>query len=238
MENRNVQAQPSNRDPLAVPLDGVQLIEASAGTGKTYTLATLFTRLVVERNLRIGQVLAVTFTDAATQELRKRIRARLALAAAQVKHCQEPDVAPEIALTRTILADHLARSGEAAAALEKRLRLAAEETDLAAVFTIHGFCARVLSEYALDSGHRLDGPELVTNLKPLHAEVAADLWRVLAQDADQVAVLTTLWKNHAQLACRPCSARSRCSRYQWMPVSSSIPLHKRCRSMPKHWRRQ
>ena len=67
MENRNVQAQPSNRDPLAVPLDGVQLIEASAGTGKTYTLATLFTRLVVERNLRIGQVLAVTFTDAATQ---------------------------------------------------------------------------------------------------------------------------------------------------------------------------
>lgn len=200
MENRNVRAQPSNRDPLAVPLDGVQLIEASAGTGKTYTLATLFTRLVVERNLRIGQVLAVTFTDAATQELRKRIRARLALAAAQVKHCQEPHAAPEIALTRTILADHLARSGEAAAALEKRLRLAAEETDLAAVFTIHGFCARVLSEYALDSGHRLDGPELVTNLKPLHAEVAADLWRVLAQDADQVAVLTTLWKNHAQLA--------------------------------------
>ena len=200
MDTGQMQAEAINRDPLDVPLGGVQLIEASAGTGKTYTLATLFTRLVVEQNLRIGQVLAVTFTDAATQELRKRIRARLALAAAQVKHCHAPDESPEIALTRTILAAHMQRTGESAPALEKRLRLAAEETDLAAVFTIHGFCARVLSEYALDSGHRLDGPELVTNLKPLHAEVAADLWRVLAQDADQVAVLTTLWKNPAELA--------------------------------------
>ena len=68
------------RDPyLELPLDGVQLIEASAGTGKTFTLATLVTRLVVERGLRIGQVLAVTFTEAATQELRKRIRERLQL---------------------------------------------------------------------------------------------------------------------------------------------------------------
>ena len=193
-------ASPVNRDPLAVPLQGVQLIEASAGTGKTYTLATLFTRLVVEQGLRIGQVLAVTFTDAATQELRKRIRQRLALAAAQVAQCQLPADAPEIALTRQILARHLAASQETPAALERRLRLAAEEADLSAIFTIHGFCARVLSEYALDSGHRLDGPELVTNLRPLHAEVAADLWRVLAQDADQVAVLTTLWNNHEQLA--------------------------------------
>ena len=69
---------------LELPLDGVRLIEASAGTGKTFTLATLVTRLVVERDLRIGQVLAVTFTEAATQELRKRIRERLVLALALV----------------------------------------------------------------------------------------------------------------------------------------------------------
>ena len=60
-------------DPyLDLALDGVQLIEASAGTGKTYTLATLVSRLVVERGLRIGQILAVTFTDAATQVRRTR----------------------------------------------------------------------------------------------------------------------------------------------------------------------
>lgn len=64
-------------DPyLSLPLDGVRLIEASAGTGKTFTTATLFTRLVVEQGYRIGQITAVTFTDAATQELRKRIRER------------------------------------------------------------------------------------------------------------------------------------------------------------------
>ena len=69
-------------DPyLTLPLDGVRAIEASAGTGKTFTLATLVVRLVVERDLRIGQILAVTFTEAATQELRTRIRARLLLAA-------------------------------------------------------------------------------------------------------------------------------------------------------------
>ncbi len=68
---------PQPRSYLALPLDGIRLIEASAGTGKTFTLA-LFTRLVVEQGLRIGQILAVTFTDAATQELRKRIRERLA----------------------------------------------------------------------------------------------------------------------------------------------------------------
>ncbi|MEO8161449.1 MAG: UvrD-helicase domain-containing protein, partial [Arenimonas sp.] len=68
------------RDPwLDLPLHGVQLIEASAGTGKTYTLATLVTRLVVEQGLRVGEILAVTFTEAATQELRKRIRLRLQL---------------------------------------------------------------------------------------------------------------------------------------------------------------
>jgi hypothetical protein len=94
-EHRHRREDPAHgRDPyLALPLEGIRLIEASAGTGKTFTLATLFTRLVVEQGLRIGQILAVTFTDAATQELRKRIRERLALAArlvdlepAEVKH--------------------------------------------------------------------------------------------------------------------------------------------------------
>ncbi|MGO4775604.1 UvrD-helicase domain-containing protein, partial [Lysobacter sp. 2RAB21] len=70
------------RDPfLDLPLDGLRLIEASAGTGKTYTLATLVARLVIERGLRVSEILAVTFTDAATQELRERLRRRLLLAA-------------------------------------------------------------------------------------------------------------------------------------------------------------
>src|SRR5207342_291296 len=95
------------RDPyLDLDLHGLQLIEASAGTGKTFTLATLVTRLVVEHGLRVGQILAVTFTDAATQELRERLRLRLALAARLAGTLIEDPAAhvdtgdAEVALTR------------------------------------------------------------------------------------------------------------------------------------------
>ena len=111
------------RDPyLDLPLDGVRLIEASAGTGKTYTLATLVTRLVVERGLRIGQVLAVTFTEAATQELRKRIRERLQLTLALIDAPATENASPEVALTKQLLDAHRARGGESDGALRRRLR--------------------------------------------------------------------------------------------------------------------
>ena len=64
-------------DPLTCPLTGRQLIEASAGTGKTYTIAILFLRLLIESRLQVDQILVVTFTDAATEELRDRIRSRV-----------------------------------------------------------------------------------------------------------------------------------------------------------------
>jgi exodeoxyribonuclease V beta subunit len=64
-------------DPLALPLSGTKLIEASAGTGKTYTITTLFLRLLLERGLSVDRILVVTFTNAAAAELRQRIRRRL-----------------------------------------------------------------------------------------------------------------------------------------------------------------
>ena len=188
-------------DPyLTLPLHGVRLIEASAGTGKTFTLATLFTRLVVEHGLRIGQILAVTFTDAATQELRKRIRERLALAAQLVERLPADDDAPDVMLTRRILREHLQTGTETAAALQRRLQVAADEIDLASIFTIHGFCTRVLREHALESGHTFDPPELLASERALLDELAADLWRVCASDADAIDPLTRLWKTPQALA--------------------------------------
>ena len=64
-------------DPLAVSVEGTHLVEASAGTGKTFTIAILTLRLVVERRIPISRVLVVTYTNAATAELRGRIRSRL-----------------------------------------------------------------------------------------------------------------------------------------------------------------
>ncbi len=191
------------RDPyLALPLTGVQAIEASAGTGKTFTLATLVVRLVVERGLRIGEILAVTFTEAATQELRARIRARLLLAASLVGTTPKADETPEQALTRDIIDTHLATGNESEAALRRRLGVAADGIDLAAVFTIHGFCARVLREHALESGHGFDVPELLANDAPLREEIAADLWRAHGVDADTADDLLALWSGGPEALAR------------------------------------
>ena len=67
-------------EPLEIELAGTSLIEASAGTGKTFTIATLYLRLLLERELSVGEILVVTYTRAATAELRDRIRRRIAAA--------------------------------------------------------------------------------------------------------------------------------------------------------------
>ncbi len=187
-------------DPyLALPLDGVRAIEASAGTGKTFTLATLVVRLVVERKLRIGQILAVTFTEAATQELRHRIRARLVEAALLVDAVAAADASPASVLTRAVLERHLAEGGESADALRRRLRAAADDIDLAAIFTIHGFCARVLREHALTSGQGFDAPELMTSDSALREAIAADLWRSHGAGEDAADDLLALWAQGSPL---------------------------------------
>ena len=64
-------------DLHTAPLEGFNLVEAGAGTGKTYAIAGLFVRLIVEKQLEVDQVLVVTYTKAATEELKTRIRSRL-----------------------------------------------------------------------------------------------------------------------------------------------------------------
>ncbi|MGH8082205.1 MAG: exodeoxyribonuclease V subunit beta [Lysobacter sp.] len=183
------------RDPfLDLPLDGLRLIEASAGTGKTYTLATLVARLVIERGLRVGEILAVTFTDAATQELRERLRRRLLLAARIA--ADDPALPPdsddaERAITRELV--RAQSETEGVAALRARLQRAAREIDLAAVVTIHGFCARVLAEHALETGQPFAAPEMIGSERELLDEIAVDLWRAFGSDATQAELLSLQW---------------------------------------------
>ena len=178
---------------LTLPLRGVHTIEASAGTGKTFTLATLVLRLVVEHAMQVGEILAVTFTEAATQELRARVRARLLLAQRIAAGDIDDDASPEAVLTRAVIDAHLATSGESRHALRRRLRTAADGIDLAAIFTIHGFCARVLREHALESGQGFDAPELLANDAALREGIAADLWRAHGCDAAGADDLAALW---------------------------------------------
>jgi exodeoxyribonuclease V beta subunit len=163
-------------EPLRVPLSGAHLIEASAGTGKTYTIAALYLRLVLGhggangfgRPLTPPEILVVTFTNAATEELRERIRTRLTEAAAiyrgqgggdDLLQALRDECAPE------------ARPGQA-----RLLDQAAQWMDEAAIYTIHGWCQRMLAQHAFDSGSLFD-LELAADDRDLLEEAACDYWR-------------------------------------------------------------
>ncbi len=165
-------------DLLKLPLAGSALIEASAGTGKTYTIAALYLRLVLGRMateaadrapLLPPQILVVTFTDAATSELKGRIRTRLADAARYFNG--ELSVADPFLQQ---LANEFPPSqwGHCAA----QLALAAQWMDDAAISTIHSWCYRMLTEHAFDSGAAFD-LQLDTDLSTQKQQVVADYWR-------------------------------------------------------------
>lgn len=270
-------AEPPRLDPVTLPLTGSRLIEASAGTGKTFTIALLYLRLVLgprlsnkeheadaasfPRPLTPPEILVVTFTNAATQELRDRIRARLVEAA----EAFQPDIskvetggenpegasgaglgggpiprkesvapkdgftappewsdtsgpAPEKAPSQNETADLFAEpavdnsqpeedappssdppGGDPLLALRdsypreswptcaRRLRLAAEWMDEAAVSTIHAWCHRMLREHAFDSGS-LFALEMSLDQSEMDLEIARDYWRSFYYDLDPEAL--------------------------------------------------
>lgn len=164
---------------LSFPLHHSRLIEASAGTGKTYTIAALYVRLVLNhgaeqqrfgRALQPSELLVVTFTEAATEELRDRIRARLSEAArffrGQLTGADE--------LLQQLAADY--SDQQQWPMLAQRLEDAAQAMDEAAVHTIHGWCNRMLREHAFASGS-LFTQQLNTDTKQLWLSVARDYWR-------------------------------------------------------------
>ncbi len=163
-------AQASVLDLIACPLDGVNLIEASAGTGKTHTITRLFLRLLLEQNARIEEILIVTFTVAATEELRERLRALLQKTVHVLADPDPANVVHEDALLET-----LARSDARETYLE-RARAALANFDRAAIYTIHGFCHRVLREHAFESGVSF-GLELCVDQSAYVEEMIHDRWR-------------------------------------------------------------
>ncbi len=135
-------------DPWSIGLDGTRLIEASAGTGKTHALTTLYLRLLVEEDLLPSEILVVTYTHAATAELRDRVRARIR----EAIDCGEPSGAgSESAAELRDLAGRARALGQRVGKVDP-LRRALREFDEAAIFTIHGFCQRTLQEHAFESG--------------------------------------------------------------------------------------
>lgn len=190
---------------LAFPLRGSQLIEASAGTGKTFTISALYLRLILGhggeasgfgRELLPPQILVVTFTDAATKELRDRIRTRLAEAA---RYFRSEIDAPDALVEQ--LRDQFAPEHWAACA--GRLDIAAQWMDEAAVSTIHSWCQRMLREHAFDSGS-LFTQTLETDHSDLLGEVLRDYWRLFCypMQGDALNWVRAHWSGPAALLPR------------------------------------
>ena len=172
---------------LDFPLSGTRLIEASAGTGKTYTIAALYVRLILghgqnsglpSRELLPPDILVVTFTDAATKELRERIRARLTQAARFFR--QLPEGSDDFL-------EPLRASYESSLwpACAHRLELAANWMDEAAVYTIHSWSNRMLQQHAFDSGS-LFHQEVNTDDTELLNEVVRDYWRTFFYPLNEI----------------------------------------------------
>ena len=160
-------------------LDGINLIEAGAGTGKTYNIQTLTARIVLEKAIPITRILVVTYTRAATAELQERLRKVLDSLLRMLNGVPVPDGEEERC---RIILDNLQklpddapfwmlrvegnkpRSREEAFLRNAKLLLqnALRDFDQAAISTIHSFCQRMLTENAFESGIRY-GMELVSD---------------------------------------------------------------------------
>lgn len=147
---------------------GVTLLEASAGTGKTYALAALVLRLIGEENVPIGRIVVTTYTIPATAELRDRIRARLAETLDTFD--ARPHAEPTSFITKFV-ARHAADL-----TVRKRIADALRDFDQAVISTIHGFCHRMIQDRAFETGTK-PTLELVPDERALVQETAEDFWR-------------------------------------------------------------
>lgn len=152
-------------DPYRMPLSGIRLLEASAGTGKTFTLTLLYLRLIVEQGMSVDEILVVTFTRAATDELRTRIRSRLRDALDYFTHGRLQDQQTAVFLKNF-------RHDTAS----QRLRDALVRMDEAAIFTIHSFCQRILLDNAFETGAPFS-PEFLETEQPVQLQIMEDFWR-------------------------------------------------------------
>lgn len=177
-------------DARTLPLDGLRLIEASAGTGKTFSLAGLYLRLIVEKHASVRDILVMTFTRAATQELRERIRARLADAA---RIAYTPELADPNNAEHQFALHILDHADDDRTALARRLANAAARLDEATIVTIHGFSQRAATENAFESALAFDRGEQVDD-NAVHREIAIDYWREHVFGADSNSNLRLLWR--------------------------------------------
>ncbi|KEY90406.1 exodeoxyribonuclease V beta chain [Candidatus Photodesmus katoptron] len=161
---------------MTFPLHGARLIEASAGTGKTFSIVGLYLRLLLghgnvktryHKPLTVNQILVVTFTEAATAELRERIRLKIHDVRMAFLYNKSND--PLINFFLEELTDHQK--------IVDILLNAERQMDEAAIYTIHGFCKRMLTQNVFESGIDFSDTNFITDDSCLKFQVISDYWR-------------------------------------------------------------
>jgi exodeoxyribonuclease V beta subunit len=155
----------ANFDPIRVRLEGSNIVEASAGTGKTFSIGLLVLRLLMEKKIPIEKILMVTFTNAAVAELAARIRLFIAKS---IKVIEGGDIKEED--IKMIVEQY--RDEESLILLRKAL----SDLDEASIQTIHSFCQDSLNMYALDSGQPF-GLELQPDVLAIADDAVKNFWR-------------------------------------------------------------
>ena len=167
---------------ISLPLNQVNLIEASAGTGKTYTIGSIYLRLLLQagencfsRPLNVEEILVVTFTEMATEDLKRKIRERLTAAISVFSEYYETKDKAIFTGEHQFLAELLPYLKDIPTAL-RRLKLAEQNLDLASIYTIHGFCRRMLMQHAFNSGVHFN-LKLLKDQSDLLKQFANEFWR-------------------------------------------------------------
>lgn len=157
-------------DVLMAPLSGVHLVEANAGTGKTWNIEALVIRLLIEKRLEPGAVLVVTFTDAAAQELRERILER-------INQVYEALNTPEYSGADVFLQACKVKYGSNESVLD-HLETCKSRFDEASIYTIHSFCKQVLTDFRFEAGLETE-MQILPDSRVIQQEVIKDEWRTL-----------------------------------------------------------
>ncbi|SFF95744.1 DNA helicase/exodeoxyribonuclease V, beta subunit [Salegentibacter agarivorans] len=155
---------------LDIQLKGKNLVEASAGTGKTYSIAILVLRLLLEEKKEISRILMVTFTNKAVGELADRVRKFVKIA---LKYLEDPKIKVELEI-KLIIDRELTITGRAE--LEQLLKSALYNMDEAPIQTIDSFAGECLTSYAFETG-RPFGQELITDYSEVVETCVQKFWR-------------------------------------------------------------
>ncbi|HAW7016541.1 TPA: AAA family ATPase [Acinetobacter baumannii] len=175
---------------IDIEFSGLHLIEASAGTGKTYTLSSLMVRIFLEKYLP-GQVIATTFTRAAAAELKSRIRARLVETYRYLdakRSLTEKEILLQAEQESDLLLQHILKHFATRIAYAcERLKLVIDQLDELFVGTLDSFSQKLLREFAFESG-KIERAQITDDAKTYSRQLIHDVLREWIQSQPQTVI--------------------------------------------------